>query len=102
MEALRAPTRKTWGREWANLVGGCYMANPTSTFRAMAEGKPYPVKAFFSLGNNTLMAFANTRQIYQGLMNQGPAGGARAHDDPGRRRSRTTCCPAMPGSNVRA
>ena len=70
MEALRAPMRKTWGREWANLVGGCYMANPTSTFRAMAEGKPYPVKAFFSLGNNTLMAFANTRQIYQGLMNQ--------------------------------
>ncbi len=70
MEALREPTRRTWGREWANLIAGCYMANPTSTFRAMAEGKPYPVKAFFSLGNNTLMAFANTRQIYKGLMNQ--------------------------------
>ena len=70
MEALREPLKKTWGREWANLVSGCYMANPTSTFRAMAEGTPYPVKPFFALGNNTLMAFANTRQIYKALMNQ--------------------------------
>ncbi len=70
MAPLKAPTRRVWGREWANLVGGSYMANPTSVFRAMAEGRPYPVKAFFSLGNNTLMGFANSKQIFKGLMNQ--------------------------------
>ena len=70
LEPLRGPTEMVWGRQWANLVGGQYMANPTSTFRAMATGKPYPVKALFSLGNNTLMAFANMQQIYKALMNQ--------------------------------
>ncbi|MBI2736673.1 MAG: molybdopterin-dependent oxidoreductase [Rhodospirillales bacterium] len=70
LEPYREATRRVWGRDWANLIGGQYMANPTSTFRAMATGRPYPVKAFFSLGNNTLMGFANMQQIYRGLMNQ--------------------------------
>jgi len=70
MEPLREPLKRVWGREWANLIGGNYMANPTSVFRAMAEGIPYPVKALISLGNNTLMGFANSQQIYKGMMNQ--------------------------------
>ncbi|MCH2350644.1 MAG: molybdopterin-dependent oxidoreductase [Pseudomonadales bacterium] len=70
MRPLREATERVWGSKWANLISGCYMANPTSTFRAMAHGDPYPVKAFFALGNNTLMSYANTRQIYDGLMNQ--------------------------------
>ena len=59
--ALREPTRRVWGRDHANLISGSYMANPSATFRAMADGVPYPVKAFFNLGNNTLMSFANMR-----------------------------------------
>jgi len=70
MAPLKEATREVWGRDWANLIGGTYMANPTSVFRAMATQDPYPVKALLSLGNNTLMAFANSKQIYQGLMNQ--------------------------------
>ncbi len=70
LEPFRAPTEKVWGRQCANLVGGQYMANPTSVFRAMANDKPYPVKALFSLGNNTLMAFANMQQIHKALLNQ--------------------------------
>ena len=35
-----------------------------ATFKAMATGEPYPVKAFFALANNTLMSFANTRRVY--------------------------------------
>jgi anaerobic selenocysteine-containing dehydrogenase len=46
------------------------MANPSATFRAMADGTPYPVKAFFSLGNNTIMSFANMQLIFRALMNQ--------------------------------
>ena len=36
----------------------------------MANGDPYPVKAFITLGNNTLLSYANQHQILQGLMNQ--------------------------------
>ena len=69
-EALKEPTRRVWGRDWANLVSGSYMANPSAVFRAMRDGKPYPVKAFFTLGNNTLLGFANMRLIHEAMMRQ--------------------------------
>ncbi|MDE0406614.1 MAG: molybdopterin-dependent oxidoreductase, partial [Alphaproteobacteria bacterium] len=56
---LEEPTFRVWGRRYANIVSGCYMATPSAVFRAMADGEPYPVKAFFALGNNTLLSFAN-------------------------------------------
>ncbi len=70
MEPLNDATEKVWGHRYANLVGGCYMANPMAVFKAMTDADPYPVKAFFALANNTLMSFANTRRIYKALMNQ--------------------------------
>jgi acetylene hydratase len=68
--ALTEPTRKVWGRPYVNLVMGSYMANPLATFKAMAYGKPYPVKALISLGNNTLMGFSSMKLIYKAMMNQ--------------------------------
>ncbi len=68
--ALREPTRRVWGVECANIVSGSFMANPSATFRAMADGAPYPVHAFFTTGNNTLMSFANMQLIYRALMAQ--------------------------------
>lgn len=47
--ALRS--KKVWGQEYANLVGGCYMAGPKNVFKAMAMGDPYAVKAFIALAN---------------------------------------------------
>lgn len=70
MAALREPAKRVWGHEWPNLISGNVMANPSVTFRAMADGAPYPVKAFFSLGNNTLMSFANMQLIDRALHNQ--------------------------------
>ena len=70
MAPLTEPTERVWGHRWTNLISGCYMAHPLLVFRAMAEGDPYPVKAFFALGNNTLLSFANTRRIHDALMNQ--------------------------------
>ncbi|ANB75600.1 dehydrogenase [Paraburkholderia phytofirmans OLGA172] len=70
MAALREPAKRVWGYEWPNLINGCYMANPSATFRAMADGDPYPVKAFFTLGNNTLMSFANMQLIQRAILNQ--------------------------------
>jgi len=68
--ALTEPTRRVWGRDYANLVSGSYMANPSAVFRAMRDGAPYPVKAFFTLGNNTLLGFANMPLIHDALLNQ--------------------------------
>ncbi len=68
--ALKEPTQSVWGQPYADLVMGSYMANPSATFRAMAYGDPYPVKAFFVLGNNALMSYANMQLIYKAIMNQ--------------------------------
>ncbi len=67
---LAEPTKRVWGHEYANIVMGSYMANPSATFRAMADGVPYPVKAFFVLGNNALMSYPNQHQILKAMMNQ--------------------------------
>ncbi len=67
---LREHTKRVWGHEYANQVTGCFMANPSATFRAMAGVGAYPVKAFFVLGNNPLMSYANMPLILKALMNQ--------------------------------
>ena len=70
MDALREPTKRVWGREYVNQLSGNFMAVPYRTFQAMAHGDPYPVKAFISLGNNTMMGFSNMKLIYEAIMNQ--------------------------------
>jgi len=67
---LREATKRVYGQEYANIVMGCYMATPSATFRAMAGEGPYPVKAFFFLGNNPLMSYANMPLIKKAMMNQ--------------------------------
>ena len=69
-ELLAPHTKRVHGHEYANVVMGSYMANPTDLFRAMDTGDPYPVKAFFTLGNNTLMSYPNQQQVRRALMNQ--------------------------------
>lgn len=69
-ENFREPTKRVWGQEYANLVMGCHMATPSATFRAMAGQGPYPVKAFFFLGNNPMMSYANMPLIIEAMMNQ--------------------------------
>ena len=69
-EMLKEPTEKVWGFPYADIVMGCQMANPSNVFRAMATGDPYPVKAFFVLGNNALLSYPNQHQILKALQNQ--------------------------------
>lgn len=68
--AFREPTKRVYGQEYANLVTGCHMATPSETFKAMAGEGEYPVKAFFFLGNNPLMSYANMPLIHKAMMNQ--------------------------------
>ena len=67
---LKAPTETVWGYPYADIVMGCHMANPSEVFRAMAYGDPYPIKAFFALGNNALMSYPNQHQIHKAMLNQ--------------------------------
>lgn len=69
-EMLAEPMQRTWGVRWMDQVMGCHMANPTETFRAMADGDPYPVKAFFALGNNALLSYPNQHQVRRAIENQ--------------------------------
>ena len=69
-EMLKEATKRVHGYEYADIVMGCYMANPSAVFRAMESGDPYPVKAFFTLGNNTLLSYPNQHRIHRALMNQ--------------------------------
>ncbi|MBQ9041796.1 MAG: molybdopterin-dependent oxidoreductase [Eggerthellaceae bacterium] len=45
-------------------------ATPNLVFKAMAGKGPYPVKAFFAVGNNTVMSYADQGQVIEGLLNQ--------------------------------
>ncbi|MEV6657274.1 molybdopterin-containing oxidoreductase family protein [Nocardia fluminea] len=69
-EMLGPHTERVYGNRYANLIMGSYMANPSLLFRAMSTGDPYPVKAFFTLGNNTLMSYPNQQQVRAGLLKQ--------------------------------
>ncbi|MGY3555495.1 molybdopterin-containing oxidoreductase family protein [Williamsia sp. R60] len=69
-DMLAPHTERVHGYPYANIIMGSYMANPSLLFRAMATGDPYPVKAFITLGNNTLMSYPNQQQVRAGLLNQ--------------------------------
>jgi anaerobic selenocysteine-containing dehydrogenase len=69
-DMLSESTERVYGQRYADIVMGCYMANPSATFRAMATEQPYPVKAFFVLGNNALLSYPNQHQILKGMLNQ--------------------------------
>ena len=69
-EILKPHLERVWGEPWVDQVMGCHMANPSEVFRAMADGDPYPVKAFFVLGNNALLSYPNQHQIHRAMLNQ--------------------------------
>ncbi len=69
LKSLNEPTKRVYGREYYNVIAS-YMAHPPTVFKAMRTGDPYPVKAFFAMGSNALMGYANQQGIFDALMNQ--------------------------------
>jgi anaerobic selenocysteine-containing dehydrogenase len=53
-----------------DIMGLSCSAHPSTLFEAMRTGKPYPVKAFFSLANNTVMSYAGMQGIIEAFLNQ--------------------------------
>ncbi|MBN2719965.1 MAG: molybdopterin-dependent oxidoreductase [Proteobacteria bacterium] len=67
-ELVEREVRKKWGE---NHPAGVYltcMAHAPLTFRAMLTGKPYPVRGLLVSGSNPLLAYANTKLVYEALM----------------------------------
>ncbi|OUS28431.1 dehydrogenase [Gammaproteobacteria bacterium 45_16_T64] len=69
-DLLSEHSQRVFGIEYPNIVKGAHMAVPSPTFRAMAYGDPYPVKAFISIANNSLMGYGNQTLIKEAMLNQ--------------------------------
>jgi len=69
-DLLSEHSERVFGIKYPNIVKGTNMAVPSPTFRAMAYGDPYPVKAFISIANNALMGYGNQTLIKKAMMNQ--------------------------------
>lgn len=55
---------------YQDLLASSAMAHPSTLFAAMRGEGPYPVKAFFSVAQNTLMSYANMQGIVEAFANQ--------------------------------
>jgi len=60
--------QKKWGQNHPAAAYLNCMAHAPSIFRAMLTGTPYPVRALVSSASNPLLAYANTRLVYEALM----------------------------------
>lgn len=69
-DLLKEHSLRVFGEAYPNIVKGTHMAVPSPTFRAMAYGDPYPVKAFFTIANNALMGYGNQTLIKKAMLNQ--------------------------------
>ncbi|MBZ0334002.1 molybdopterin-dependent oxidoreductase [Marinobacter sp. AL4B] len=69
-DLLAEHSERVFGERYPNIVKGTHMAVPSSTFRAMAYGDPYPVKAFFAIANNALMGYGNQQLVKNAMLNQ--------------------------------
>lgn len=53
-----------------DLMAEACSCDPSALFAAMRGEGPYPVKAVFSVANNTVMSYAGQQGIVEGFMNQ--------------------------------
>ncbi len=69
LKKLNEPSKRVYGREYCNVISS-FMAHPPTVFKAMRTGSPYAVKAFFILGGNPLMGYANQQGVFEAMKNQ--------------------------------
>lgn len=55
---------------YPDILASSAMAHPSTLFAAMRGEGRYPVKAFFSIANNTVMSYADQQGIVKGFLNQ--------------------------------
>jgi len=69
----RQMINKRIGGKQFKLLGGARSFMPSAhlpgIFKAMRTGKPYPIRALLNFGSNPLVSVANSRQVYEALLN---------------------------------
>lgn len=65
-ELILQHTLKVWDKPFQVARSGAVQHFPT-LIRAILTGKPYPVKAVMTIGNNPLVAYGNTKLVYKAL-----------------------------------
>jgi anaerobic selenocysteine-containing dehydrogenase len=67
-EEYNEASEKVFGRKWASQILAGALANPAAIVKAMAEGKPYPVKAFLNSGSDPVTSFTDAKHMHDGFM----------------------------------
>lgn len=70
MNLYEKPCRSAGLDHVPDIMGCSCTAHPASLFEAMRTARPYPIKAFFAVGNNTVMSYANQQGIIEALLAQ--------------------------------
>lgn len=66
-DMIQEHVSRVWGKKFGR---NHHVSVPAPVlFRAMATGKPYPVKALLTVSSNPMVTLSNTRLIYQGIKN---------------------------------
>jgi thiosulfate reductase / polysulfide reductase chain A len=65
-DLIQASVKKCWGKTGACTIDTAVAHAPTM-YRAMLTGKPYPVKALFTVASNPLLTQANATLVYEAL-----------------------------------
>lgn len=65
-ELITESMKKVWDKPSGTSMEECKAHAPT-VYRAIATGKPYPVKALITVASNPMVTQANTRLVYKAL-----------------------------------
>ena len=65
-DLIQPRVREVWGKPGAAAVDSS-MAHAPTVYRAMIEGKPYPIKALISVSSNPLLTKTNARLVYEAM-----------------------------------
>jgi len=61
-------SEKVHGRKWASQILAGSLAHPATVVKAMATGKPYPVKAFLNSGSDPVTGYTDAKHMHDGFM----------------------------------
>lgn len=65
-DMIQSNVKKMWGVA-CGVAPPCAMAHAPTVYRAMLTGKPYPVRAAYTMNSNPIMTMPNARLVYQAL-----------------------------------
>jgi anaerobic selenocysteine-containing dehydrogenase len=65
-ELIQKNVERVWGKRCDQYANTCQAPAPL-IYRAIASGKPYPIRGFITLSSNPMVTQANTKLVYRAL-----------------------------------